>query len=177
MRLDRTALLAAVVLSSVPAAASGRQASEDRDAIAFALSAAPPEIAARATVTDLEGNVLRRGDGPFTCLPVPGEAMCLDAAWLAWLQAYLAKKTPPAMGLGIAYMLAGDEGASNTDPFAEGPTSTHDWVVSGPHIMVIVPDGAALDALPTDPATGGPFVMWKGTPYAHVMVPVPGRSN
>jgi len=25
---------------------------------------------------------------------------------------------------------------------------------------------------PTDPKSGGPWVMWKGTPYAHVMVPV-----
>jgi hypothetical protein len=24
----------------------------------------------------------------------------------------------------------------------------------------------------TDPWNGGPYVMWKGTPYAHIMVPV-----
>src|SRR5262245_12579568 len=30
----------------------------------------------------------------------------------------------------------------------------------------------ALDLYPTDPKTGGPWVMWKGTRYAHVMVPV-----
>jgi hypothetical protein len=29
-----------------------------------------------------------------------------------------------------------------------------------------------LSALPTDPNNGGPWVMWKGTPYAHIMVPV-----
>ena len=29
-----------------------------------------------------------------------------------------------------------------------------------------------LDALPTDPNNGGPWVMWKGTKYAHIMVPV-----
>jgi hypothetical protein len=29
-----------------------------------------------------------------------------------------------------------------------------------------------LDAFPTDPKSGGPWVMWKGTPYAHLMVPV-----
>jgi hypothetical protein len=38
--------------------------------------------------------------------------------------------------------------------------------------MVIVPDLALLEGIPTDPKTGGPFIMWKGTPYAHIMVPV-----
>ena len=28
-----------------------------------------------------------------------------------------------------------------------------------------------FDALPTDPPNGGPWVMWKSTKYAHVMVP------
>ena len=36
-----------------------------------------------------------------------------------------------------------------------------------------LPDPKLLDALPTDPHAGGPFVMWKGTPYAHVMVRSP----
>ena len=29
-----------------------------------------------------------------------------------------------------------------------------------------------LDSLPTDPKNGGPWVMFKGTPYAHIMVPI-----
>lgn len=70
-----------------------------------------------------------------------------------------------------AYMLAGDGGASNIDPFAKGPTADNQWIVEGPHLMIIVPDAAALGAIPTDPKNGGPYVMWKGTPYAHIMVP------
>ncbi len=38
--------------------------------------------------------------------------------------------------------------------------------------MLIVRDPAAWAALPTDYQTGGPFVMWQNTPYAHVMMPV-----
>ena len=38
--------------------------------------------------------------------------------------------------------------------------------------MVLYADPKALDAYPTDPKSGGPWVMWKGTPYAHLMVPV-----
>jgi len=37
--------------------------------------------------------------------------------------------------------------------------------------MVILPDPAQLDALPTDLQSGGPWVMWKGTKYAHIMMP------
>ena len=33
-------------------------------------------------------------------------------------------------------------------------------------------EAALLEGISTDPQNGGPYVMWKGTPYAHVMVPV-----
>jgi hypothetical protein len=72
-------------------------------------------------------------------------------------------------------MLMGDAGASNVDPFAQGPTAQNEWVRTGPHLMLVVPDRAVLDGFPTDPENGGPWVMWKGTPYAHVMIPVPGN--
>jgi len=35
-----------------------------------------------------------------------------------------------------------------------------------------VPDAAALEGLPTHPDAGGPWVMYKGTPFAHIMVPI-----
>lgn len=41
-----------------------------------------------------------------------------------------------------------------------------------PHMMVIVPDPSMLGAFSTDPESGEPYVMWKGTPYSHLMVPV-----
>jgi hypothetical protein len=43
--------------------------------------------------------------------------------------------------------------------------------------MVLMADSKALDALPTDPKNGGPWVMWKGTPCAHLMVPVSPRHH
>jgi hypothetical protein len=73
-------------------------------------------------------------------------------------------------------MLRGDKGASNTDPYATGPTSSNEWVVSPPHIMVLYTDPKMLDVYPTDPKNGGPWVMWKGTPYAHLMVPVAAKQ-
>jgi len=154
-------------------------ASQTQAMISEALSAAPADIARTATIKDWDGNVLKQGSGNYTCYPTPPimkkmgkEPMCLDKVWESWGDAWKNRKEFTAEGIGIAYMLEGDTGASNTDPFATGKTSGTDWVVSGPHTMMIVPDKSALDALPTDPHNGGPWVMWKGTPYAHIMVPV-----
>jgi hypothetical protein len=33
------------------------------------------------------------------------------------------------------------------------------------------------EALPPTPSSGAPWVMWKDTPYAHVMVLVPRRNR
>jgi hypothetical protein len=68
-----------------------------------------------------------------------------------------------------------DGGASNIDPFATGPADGNQWVVEGPHLMIVSPDAASIEAMPTDPENGGPYVMWKGTPYAHIMVPATGK--
>jgi hypothetical protein len=102
--------------------------------------------------------------------------MCLDQVWLAWGDAYTNKKPFKTDRVGVAHMLAGDAaGASNTDPYAEAPAHHNQWLVEGPHIMIIVPDPAQLAGLPTTPQTEGAYVMWPGTPYAHVMVSVGQR--
>jgi hypothetical protein len=100
------------------------------------------------------------------------EPMCLDKTWQRWADAYLNHKDYKPDQLGIAYMMEGDTGASNTDPYAQGPTKDNQWGVSGAHTMIIIPDAKILEDVSTDPNNGGPFVMWKGTPYAHIMVPV-----
>lgn len=141
-----------------------------------ALSAAPSTVSMDATVMDWEQNVLREGSNGWTCLPSPpnitNAPICVDGPWQAWAQAWQNREPVEIDQVGIAYMLQGDDGSSNTDPFAEGPTEDNDWVVEGPHLMVIVPDAADLEGLPTDPASGGPYVMWKGTPYQHIMIPI-----
>ena len=88
------------------------------------------------------------------------------------MKAYMSKSEVKVAKTGIAYMLQGDRGASNNDPYAHGPKSGNDWVVSPAHLMILFPDPSMLDAYPTDPQSGGPWVMWKGTPYAHLMLPV-----
>jgi len=47
-----------------------------------------------------------------------------------------------------------------------GSTADNRWVITGPHIMLLQTDVSQLEAYPTDWTNGGPWVMWKGTPYA-----------
>jgi len=85
-----------------------------------------------------------------------------------------AKKEPPKGVVGIAYMLAGGSDASNTDPHATAPMQEGKWVETGPHLMVFN-IGSAIENYPDQgdqPDTGAPYVMWAGTPYEHLMLPV-----
>ena len=180
---------AAIISAAVIAGCLALQpasAADDKDAlIRDALSAASPEIAGTAMVMDWDQTMLRPGTGAYTCMPTPPEMratggrqpMCLDKVWAEWGDAWMNKKPFKAAGVGIAYMLAGDRGASNTDPYATAPSPTNQWIVEGPHLMVLVPEAAQMEAMPTDPHHGGPYVMWKGTPYAHIMVPVADRPK
>jgi hypothetical protein len=156
-----------------------------------AMSAAPDSISSGATIMDwpaTEGGKfvqLRAGKNGWVCYPatpaattaVGEDPMCLDTEFQTWAGAWMTKKAPKLTAVGIAYMLKGDRGASVTDPFAktaETAKNAADWVVAGPHIMVTTPNTASLNALPGAPTGGTPWVMWKGTPYAHIMVPVKG---
>jgi hypothetical protein len=170
-----------------PPAAKPMQKMTDAQKIASATSAAPASISKAATIMDWpeasggQPRQLRAGSTGWVCYPTTPttmgaaagvDPMCLDKAWQGWVSAWMSKGTPPAGGAGIAYMLKGDKGVSNTDPFATGPAADNNWVVSPAHIMVLFADAKALDVYPADPKAGGPWVMWKGTPYAHLMVPV-----
>jgi hypothetical protein len=151
-------------------------ATADANKIARAMSAAPASISKNAAIMEMSADgkmkQLRAGTNGWLCLIEPdGTPMCLDKEWQAWADGWMNKKDFQIKGIGLAYMLKGDKGASNTDPYAKKGTPDNQWVVSGPHTMVIVPDLSQLDALPTDPWNGGPWVMWKGTKYAHIMMP------
>jgi hypothetical protein len=159
----------------------------ETDRISIAMSAAPAAIAAAAAIMDFDDSgklvELRPGTNGWTCLaddsPVaPGDSPnCFDQRWLSWFDAYEQKKTPAINGIGMAYMLQGSLSPSNTDPFLEKPASDAGWMTDGPHVMVILPDPALLDAFSADHTSGGPYVMYKGTPYAHLMVPVPSPQS
>ena len=155
--------------------------------ITNAMSAAPSAISAKATILDWPAKdgeqppVLRAGSNGWTCFPDMPESsgndpMCLDAPWMKWLEAYVAHKPVAITTVGVSYMLApGGAEWSNTDPYAMKMTPDNHWGHHAPHVMIAVPDVKSLDGLPTDPKNGGPYVMWKGTPYAHIMAPVTSK--
>ena len=161
---------------TVAAQEKAKPGTSDAAKVARAMSAAPPSISKNATIMEMtaDGQMkqLRAGTNGWMCMTeADGTPMCLDKEWQSWADGWINKKDPQVKNIGLAYMLKGDKGASNTDPYASGPAPDNQWVVSGPHVMFIVPDPAQLDALPTDPQNGGPWVMWKGTKYAHIMMP------
>ncbi|MCC6313654.1 MAG: hypothetical protein IT337_06545 [Thermomicrobiales bacterium] len=156
--------------------------------IATAMSAAPSSVSAKATildsVMDAAGKpiVLRQGSNGWTCMPdfaaTPRpDPMCLDQVWMGWAEARMTHTTPNKTAPGLAYMLQGGSDASNTDPFATEPAAGDDWVNSGPHIMVLLPDPLDQTVFSTDPNSGGPWIMWPGTPYEHIMMPVGDLTN
>lgn len=151
--------------------------------IAEALSAPPESIAQNATVLDYpakEGEApveLKKGTNDWTCFPdypaSPGkDPMCVDKQGMVWLQAYISQQAPNLAQAGLAYMLQGGSDASNTDPFATKPTEGEDWITTPSHTMVFPVGKLDQSVYSTDPKNGGPWIMWVGTPYEHLMVPV-----
>jgi len=72
-------------------------------------------------------------------------------------------------------MLRGDNGASNTDPYATEKTADNNWVQTGSHVMIVGGEAKAmLQGYPHDAKADPtkPYVMWPGTPYEHLMLPV-----
>jgi hypothetical protein len=141
-----------------------------------ALSAAPEAVSKGAAVVrpnqDGSMRTLRAGTNGFTCMIMGTDKMCNDRNSMDFIQAVMSHK-PPANEVGISYMLTGDQGASNTDPYAMAKTSANHWIVTGPHIMVFGRPSKALGYTEApDPDPSKPYMMWAGTPYEHAMIPV-----
>jgi hypothetical protein len=177
MRALRTIFVVAVLLILIAATANTQQKqSSDSEYIAQAVSAAPEAVAKGAAVIRVEENgsvrTLRAGKNEFTCLVMGTDKMCNDRNSMDFINAMM-KHAPPPDKVGISYMLAGDTGASNTNPYAMGKTADNHWIVTGPHIMVFGPPSKALGYTEApDPDPNKPYMMWAGTPYEHAMIPV-----
>lgn len=167
-----------IVLSGLFLMSGAALAADDQ--IASAAMAGPASIADHATILDWEGKVLREGSTGWTCRPDNAategtDPWCYNAAWGNFLEAIVAKKDPSYDTVGVAYMLAGDTPVSNTDPFATEFTNDADWVEDlGAHLMVLVPGSDSLKGYSANPNNGGPWIMWPGTPYEHLMIPIEG---
>jgi len=152
----------------------------DAELVQNAMSAAPAAISKDATIMAMDGDkvrTLRQGKNEWTCVPddpsSPGnDPMCLDRNAMEWLHAWMDHKDAPKGKMGLVYMLQGGSDASNEDPFATNPPSGKKWVTTGPHVMVVGLAGALPDLSKTADAPTKPFIMWAGSSYEHIMMPV-----
>lgn len=155
--------------------------SSDEALIKNAVSAAPKAVGDKATVIALDAKgemrTLREGEGGFTCIPdnptTPGnDPMCVDRNGMEWVQAWMSRQEPPDK-VGFGYMLIGGSDASNDDPFATAPKEGEKWIDTGPHVMIFGPAAERMPGYPKNAENPrAPYVMWSGTPYAHLMIPV-----
>jgi hypothetical protein len=160
--------------------------SDDTEAlIKGAISAAPKAIGEAATIVTFDATmetvVLRKGTNNITCIPddpttPTDDPVCTDENGLAWSIALMHHDPAPPPGIGFGYMLMGETAASNVDPFAAPPTDGK-WHQAGPHIMIMnARDGSPGYPRPgLSPDVAQPWVMWSGTPYEHLMIPVPAE--
>jgi hypothetical protein len=188
------ALLAAVALLPLAACDQAKVAKQElaekkadkaerpSDPIESAMAAAPASVSAKAAIVQAQADgsmkMLREGGNGWTCMPdnpqTPGhDPMCMDANALKWAEAWMAHKEPPAGAVGLMYMLEGGSDASNMDPWGTKPANGGKWVETGPHVMV-VGSKEILAGYPSgeQPDTKAPYVMFAGTPYAHLMIPI-----
>jgi hypothetical protein len=166
-----------------PVPAAGQDDADTQAMIESAMSAGPLSLSADATILDYALDdagkfvVLREGSNSWSCYPdypiSPGnDPQCLDQTWLDWMYAYFAGEEPEVTVPGLAYMLQGGSDPSNTDPLATEPAEGEEWVATPPHIMLLLPDELDQSVFTTDHHSGGPYIMWAGTPYEHIMMPV-----
>ncbi|HTV04582.1 MAG TPA: hypothetical protein VME86_04375 [Acidobacteriaceae bacterium] len=156
--------------------------------IARALSAAPEDVAAHAAVArmDEHGRLteLRAGTNGWTCLPPDDPAhignknfpACFDKYGLQWLEDFYAGRKPDPEHVGYSYMLQGGWSWSNTDPTARKlAPGQKDYIHIPPHVMILGARAAETSGFPSgqaDPDTHAPFVMFGGTPFAILIIPV-----
>lgn len=149
-----------------------------------AMSAAPLRVSEDAAVmgwpSEASGGefvVLREGTNGWTCMvddpsTPTHDPMCVDENFMEFLNAIIEGWEPAYAGVGMAYMLRGGSAASNEDYTLMAPPDGHDWLIDGPHVMFVVPWDLDPALYSTDHASGGPYIMWEGTPYEHIMAPV-----
>lgn len=169
--------LSFLLIHGFPSAAQTTKLQESAtEKIKRALSAGPPSITNDATVAEIDSDgsmrILRQGTNDFTCMPgdptgIGMPAMCADKVAMQWNSDFEHHKPRPSTTVpGIEYMLAGATQRSDSDPFDK----TSPPISIGPHWMILWPFDPKTTGLPTTHKPTGAYIMWAGSPYAHVHV-------
>lgn len=173
---------AAAVWVLMPAALIAQSAKPPADSDAAyihkAETGAPASISKNARIARLEKSgttVVREGSNDFTCASVPAmgiPSICADKNGWDWMTSAMAEKDKPSNDEpGVAYMMQGGTHFETADGqiMMEASAKTHP-VKEPPHWMLLWPLDPAKTGLPTHPSAGGAYIMFQGTPYAHLMV-------
>jgi hypothetical protein len=177
MRRAHVALLAALAvlpLGCEDETTGSAVAGPEKELIDNAVSAGPESVAGDATVVALaaDGTVttLREGTNGIRCIPddpstQSNDPICVDEEGFRWLLSLVRGEAVPANTKpGVAYMLQG--GSETKGPFDD----TEERVISDPHWAILWPFDPEATGLPTESTGSGAWIMWAGTPYAHLMI-------
>jgi len=127
--------------------------------MARAIAAGPKEITDQARIMgfDAQGNriVLREGNDDFICQPGKPQFVAQPAT------CYTMNSKPR-----ITYMLAGATQRSIVDR----DDKTSPPLAVGPHWMIMMPFDRKTTGLPVHYSDTGTYIMWAGTPSAHLHV-------
>jgi hypothetical protein len=176
-----------MVCGGIAAAKEGKKPSTVKDVkslpqqeqVKLALSAAPAHLVKEVGVmvygADGKLTEARPSTNGFTCIPTvmnlpEPDPMCMDAAVHQWMTDLMNNAPNPTNTVpGIAYMARGGshfEKDGKVVMSGDGAKA----VKEPPHWMIMWPFESATTKLPTTPNPSGSYIMFDGTPYAHVMV-------
>jgi hypothetical protein len=151
----------------------------EKEQTALALRAAPAHIANEAgiMVYSADGKLTetKKSSNGFTCIPTvmnlpDPDPMCMDAAVQQWMTDLMNNAPKPTNTVpGIAYMAVGGSHYEKDGKVVMSGDGAK-IVKEPPHWMVMWPFDAAATKLPTAPNPSGVYIMFDGSPYAHLMV-------
>jgi len=148
--------------------------------IKMALSAAPWSIAKDAVVMvpgeDGKLTEVKKGTNGFTCIPdIDGmpkaDPFCGDAAAMQWANDLMSGAPKPTNTVpGVAYMAKGGWHFEKDGKILMKKEDGAKAVREPPHWMIFWPFDSTASGLPSMPVPFGAYVMFDGTPYAHLMI-------
>lgn len=156
------------------------KAMSEKEQTVLALSAAPAHISKEAGVMvfGADGKLIeaKKSENGFTCIPTvmnlpDPDPMCMDGAAFQWMTDIMNKAPKPSNTVpGIAYMARGGSHFEKEKKVVMEKETGAKVVKEPPHWMVMWPFDPAATKLPTAPNPSGAYIMFDGTPYAHLML-------
>lgn len=156
------------------------KAMSEKEQTALALSAAPAHIAKEAGVMvfGADGKLIeaKKSENGFTCIPTvmnlpDPDPMCMDGAAYQWMTDIMNKAPKPSNTVpGVAYMARGGSHFEKDKKVVMEKETGARVVKEPPHWMVMWPFDPAATKLPTAPNPSGSYIMFDGSPYAHLMI-------